>query len=295
MSESLVGAIDLGTNTALLLVARSHADSDFEIVEDHCLVPRLGEGLAQSGVLKPEAVARALLALQFFAGRLKALNVPSHKTRVVSTAVLRRARDAQAFVDLARERTGLILEIVSGEEEARLGEIAVAAEGATRETIVIDVGGGSSEVSCRALAWRCSLPIGAVVLSESKSAEQYREAADAAAATLPAGLARDRSVIVLGGSGINLACLARGFERFDHVRAEGAVVETSAARYWADRLGRTPLSERFAFPIERERALILPAGLSILTSVLERLEAKDFRVTGRGLRFGVARELLSDA
>jgi len=293
VSRALVGAIDLGTNTVLLLIARARATGEFVIVEDHCLTPRLGEGLAANEVLQQLAVERTLEALAFFAERLRILNVAPERTRVVSTAVLRRARDAQSFVHLARERTGLTIEIVSGEEEAHLGEIAVAAEGVTRESVVIDVGGGSTEVSCGALALRRSLAIGAVVLNEATPHDRYFETAARAADELPAGVARARDVVVLGGTGVNLACLYLGLARFDHERAEGTRVDAGAARKWAQTLTSLPLAARYAFPIEHERALILPAGLSILACVLERLEAKSFRVTGRGLRFGVARELLS--
>ncbi len=293
MTSAPVGAIDLGTNTALLLVARETEPGGFEVVLDHCLTPRLGAGLAERGTLDQAAVERALEALATFARRLAELNVDARRTRVVSTAVLRRARDAQAFVELARARTGLSIEIVSGEEEARLGEIAVAAEGVSRDTVVVDVGGGSTEVSCAALGFRHSLPLGAVVLAESSPPERYLDLATRAAEALPRGLAAGRDVVVLGGTGVNLACLALRFTRFDHEAAEGARVETSEARRWAERLAATQLEDRYALPIERERAGILPAGLSVLAAVLERSEAKSFRATGRGLRFGVARELLA--
>lgn len=288
-----VGAIDLGTNTALLLIAQLDARGAFEIIEDHCRTPRLGERLAARGTLYPTAIERTLTALAFFADRVRAAHVDPSRTRVVSTAVLRRARDAEAFVSFARERTGFVIEIISGEEEARLGEIAVAAEGVTRDTVVIDVGGGSTEVSCAALELRRSLPIGAVVLSESASADHYLERAAELARELPDGIAVGRAVVVLGGTGVNLACLVQALARFDHERAEGTQVDASHARLWAEKLALLPLAARLELPIERERAAILPAGLSVLAAVVERLGGKTLRVTGRGLRFGVARELLA--
>jgi exopolyphosphatase/guanosine-5'-triphosphate,3'-diphosphate pyrophosphatase len=290
-----VAAIDLGTNTALCLVARTDASGLLVVVEDHCLTPRLGAGLVAHGTLDPAAVERALDALFFFAARLRELRVAPARTRAVATAVLRRARDASRFVELARQRTGLGIEIVSGEEEARLGSLAVAAEGVTPDTVVIDVGGGSTEVSCAALGFRRSLPIGAVVLAESCDADHYLERAGDAARELPAGLARDRAVVVLGGTGVNLACLALGLARFDHERAEGTMVAAVAARRWALELAPLTVEARRRYPIEPERAVILPAGISLLAAVLERLAGKSMRVTGRGLRFGVARELLAQA
>jgi exopolyphosphatase/guanosine-5'-triphosphate,3'-diphosphate pyrophosphatase len=288
-----VAAIDLGTNTALCLIARHDDAGGFVVVEDHCRTPRLGENLLARGTLDPAAVERALEALLFFAGRVRAARVAPSNLRAVSTAVLRRAGDGPRFVELALERTGIAIEIVSGDEEARLGELAVAAEGVTPDTVVVDVGGGSTEVSCTALGFRRSLAIGAVVLAESSPVESYLERAADAARELPLGLARDRDVVVLGGTGVNLACLARGFARFDHERAEGSRLAAADARAWAQRLAPLPLQARLGHPIEPERAFILPAGMSVLGAVLERMAVQSMRVTGRGLRFGVARELLA--
>lgn len=293
MSSDLVAAVDLGTNTALLLVARSGADGALEIVEDRVAMPRLGEGLAARGTLDPAAVERTLEVLSAFATRLAELGVERERARVVSTAVLRRARDARDFLERARARTGLSIEIVSGEEEARLGRLAVAAEGVGPDAVIVDIGGGSTEVSCPELGCEHSLSIGAVVLHERARASELESQARAAVTDLPAGLARDRQVVVLGGTGLNAAALALGLERFDHERAEGAGVSSDAVSEWADRLARMVDPARSNLPIESARAAILPAGFSILSAVLQRLGAKSFRVTGRGLRFGIVRELLA--
>lgn len=321
MESAPVAAIDVGTNTALLLIARLDAQGRFVVVEDHCRAPRLGEGVAASGVLSSAARERGLEVLHGFARRIAELSIPPSRLRAVGTAVFRRARDARAFVDDVARRTGLVVEIVSEEEEARLGEIAVAAEGVSRDTLVIDVGGGSTEIACPALGLRRSVPIGAVVLTETwldapdaadasaarilEGIEEHavgkhrgfaalRDAAREAARAFPADVARDRPVVCLGGTGVNLACLALGLERFDHERGEGASFPADRAAHFAARLASLPLAERRKLPIEADRATILPAGLSALAATAERLGAKSFRVTGRGLRFGVARELLAD-
>lgn len=304
MKHGLCAAIDLGTNTALLLVARRDDCGALEIVEDHCQTPRLGTGVARTGMLDAAACERTLAALAFFATRLDALGVPRSATRAVGTAVLRRARDARAFVQVVRARTGLEIEIITAEEEARLSQVAITAEGASRDAIVIDVGGGSTEVSCTALGLRASVPIGAVVLTETFLANPALEPGGFAAlcarattevAQFPAGIAAGRTVFALGGTGVNLACLALGFPRFDHLAAEGAVFETRHARAFAEKLAALTLEQRLALPIEAERAEILPAGMAVLAAVFERLSAKEVRVTGRGLRFGVVHDLLGCA
>jgi exopolyphosphatase/pppGpp-phosphohydrolase len=97
--------------------------------------------------------------------------------------------------------------------------------------------------------------------------------------------------VLLGGSAVNLACLEQGFERFDPQRAEGARIAPAAAACWAERLARLTLEQRLGLALERERAGILPAGLACAAAALERLAPAALRVSGRGIRYGVLRQL----
>jgi exopolyphosphatase/guanosine-5'-triphosphate,3'-diphosphate pyrophosphatase len=288
-------ALDVGTNTVLLLVARSGPEGALEVLEDHCRTPRLGEGLARSGAIAPAAAERALEALEFFARRLAGLGHPPERTRAVGTAVLRRARNGADFLERVRARTGLAIEVLGEEEEARLAHLAVAGELAGARAAIVDVGGGSTEFSSADGALRLSIPVGAVVLCE-----RFPEACDfpallaaarEAAERFPARGAAGEECVLLGGTALNLACLERGFERFDPLRAEGSRVAPEAAGRWAERLAGMPLERRLELPLERERAGILPAGLACAAAALERLAPMALRASGRGLRFGVIRDL----
>ncbi len=299
-----VAAIDLGTNTALLLVARLDDRGRLEVVEDLCRTPRLGAGLALRGTIDPEAEGRAVAALMEFAGRIRAHGIAPSRVRVVGTAVLRRARDGAQSAQRIAQATGLALEVIPESEEARLGALAMAAEGAGPDALVVDVGGGSTEVACAELRLSRSIPIGAVVLSEEFLGEQpprpggwgaLRAATRAAATRLPGSCAGARPCFAIGGSAVNLACLDGGFDRFDAARAEGAAVDAERVGEWADRLAALSLPERLALPLEAERAAILPAGLAALAAVAERLGARRLWVSGRGLRYAIARELLGRA
>jgi len=280
----------VGTNTVLLLVARASADGALELLEDHCRTPRLGEGLARTGLIAPAAAQRALEALDFFARRLAELGQPPSRTRAVGTAVLRRARNAAEFVERVRERTGIAIEVLGEEQEAQLAHLAVAGELRGARAAIVDVGGGSTEFSSADGGLRLSIPVGAVVLSESyPAAADFPEllaAARTAALRLPERGAAGESCVLLGGTALNLACLERGFERFDPQRAEASPVPLQAAGRWAERLARMPLERRLELPLERERAGILPAGLACAAAALERLAPALVRASGRGLRFG---------
>ena len=143
--ERPVAAIDVGTNTALLLVARERAGA-FEVIEDRCESPRLGQGLASTGRLLDEPVQRTLAALALFRERLDALGVEPERVRAVGTACLRRAQNPELLIDPARERLGLSIEVLPEEDEAEMGFRAVTGDGAAADALVLDVGGGSSEV-----------------------------------------------------------------------------------------------------------------------------------------------------
>jgi exopolyphosphatase/guanosine-5'-triphosphate,3'-diphosphate pyrophosphatase len=221
--------------------------------------------------------------------------------RAVGTACLRRARDGRAFAERARRETGIAVEILAESEEARLGERAIALAGAGDDALVIDVGGGSTEVACRELALRCSLPIGAVVVTEARAANppsaeaewnDVRASIARTVATLPAGCAAGRATWAIGGTAVNLGACAAELARFDPRAVEGVHVTTARVREWADVIGRAPRARRLEFPIEAERADILPAGLAILAGVLEHLGADGVRISALGLRHGLARELL---
>lgn len=301
-------AIDLGTETALLVIGRPLDNGDVEVLEDHCLATRLGAGLAHAELLEPRAVERTLDVLDTFARRIELAGIAADRVAAVGTAVLRRAADAGAFVETVRSRCGIELTVIAPEREAALAHAAVVADGAGPDAIMVDVGGGSSEVVTEAGATRHSIDLGAVLATDRwlggaeralaidpASWSEFSAAVEREVSSLPAGWAGGREVVLLGGTASNLACLGRDLETYDPRLAEGWTVEAPLARTWADRLAQMDFEERMDLPIEPGRAGILPAGLGILAAVLDRLGADGGRVSGRGLRYGLLRELLSIA
>ncbi|MCA8979191.1 MAG: hypothetical protein KDC14_04125 [Planctomycetes bacterium] len=297
-----IATIDIGTNTILQLVARRAADGSLEVLDDRCVTARLGEGLKPGGRLMPSALERSVAIVADLAARAHELGVREEDVHAAGTAVLRRAADAQRFIDAVRERTGLEVEVLSEEDEGRLGFLAVTADGASANAWIVDVGGGSTEVASELGALRLSAPVGAVTLSAEVGATSGDDAAFEAVLArareacerFPRGvLDANSELVALGGTASNLACLDLGLLAFDPQRAEGCVVEADAALREARRLWPLALEERRALPIEADRAEILPVGLACLAAALERLGAHRARVSGRGLRYGMARRLLA--
>ena len=163
-------AIDVGTNTVLLLVAEQ-TTSGFSPVAERSAITRLGKGVDANRRLAPEAMERTLEALGRFAAEARSLGAVD--VVVSATSAARDAQNGAEFLAAARARAGVDVEILSGDEEARLSYLAVAtdfaAEAAGRELVAIDIGGGSTEFifgTEHSVRFHTSLNVGSVRLTE---------------------------------------------------------------------------------------------------------------------------------
>ena len=168
---SRLAAVDVGTNSVLLLVAERGADGVVRPVREEADITRLGRGVDRSGVLSSEGMQATLDALARFAALAR--QDGAQALVVTATSAARDARNGSEFLDRARARTGATVEILSGDEEARLSYLAVAqdfaAEAGEAGLLAIDVGGGSTELvhgRGRQVLFRRSLDIGSVRLTE---------------------------------------------------------------------------------------------------------------------------------
>lgn len=297
-----VGVLDLGSNTVLCVVLGGGG----AVHCDEARITRLGEGVFEHGELDPGARERtraAALELAQFArakgaGRLVA----------VGTEALRRARDGQAYLaELAREAGIDRARILTPSEEARFA-IESSRRALGSPLVVIDVGGGSTE-----LAWlegdllrERSLPLGSVRLSEQfvrshptppselgPLSEHVASTCAALAGEAGLRLAAARSVVAVAGTATTLAALDLELEPYRPERVEGVRFDRPGLAGWIDRLAGLDLAERRALRgLEPGRADVIVTGLLILDGLLATLGASEFRVSGRGVRHGVALALL---
>ena len=139
-------ALDLGTNNCRLLIATQRGEG-FRIVDSYSRIVRLGEGLGQTGRLAEGAMDRALAALEVCAGKIRRRGAA--RVRAVATQACRSAANGPEFIARAAERTGLRLAVISPREEARLSVAGCLdlLDHAAQAALVIDVGGGSTELS----------------------------------------------------------------------------------------------------------------------------------------------------
>jgi exopolyphosphatase / guanosine-5'-triphosphate,3'-diphosphate pyrophosphatase len=316
-------AIDLGTNNCRLLIARPAGDH-FVVIDAFSRVVRLGEGLAQSGRLSDAAMDRALAALQVCADKLRRRNV--HLARSVATEACRRATNGAEFIDRVRRETGIRLDIITAQEEARLAVLGchILLEHGEGPAMIFDIGGGSTEMVLvdtsdpvpRILDWQ-SVPWGVVSLTESigpidDSAESraaaYGEmrrlvrdgfAAFAARVATEHAAHNDPAAIrLLGTSGTvtTLASLHLGLPQYDRSAVDGVIVPAASMRAISQRLAHCSPAERIAVPcIGRERADLVVAGCAILETILDIWPAERLGIADRGIREGILRSLMATA
>ncbi|MCW2348961.1 exopolyphosphatase/guanosine-5'-triphosphate,3'-diphosphate pyrophosphatase [Sphingobium sp. B11D3B] len=311
-----LAALDLGTNNCRLLIARPDGDR-FVIVDAFSRIVRLGEGLSATGRLSDAAIDRTLSALSVCAEKLRRRRVVL--ARSVATEACRQAENGRAFVDRVQRETGIMLDIISPREEARLAVLGCKAllERGEGPALIFDIGGGSTELvlldgdgdQLRIVDWH-SAPHGVVSLAEavagygdtaSERAAAYaemlrrmREAFAAFAERLP----KTGPVRLLGTSGTvtTLASVHLGLPRYDRKAIDGLTVPADAMREIAGRLSTMSIAERIAQPcIGDERADLVVAGCAILESILDIWPADRLGVADRGIREGILRALTDSA
>ncbi len=141
----LYAALDLGTNSCRMLIAQPKGNQ-FHVVDSFSKSVQLGLGLETSGRLSRAAMARTAQALRICERKIRKHNVK--RMRLIATEACRRASNARDFISLVKQETGLALEIIAPEEEARLAVISCAPLVSTRteQLLVVDIGGGSTEL-----------------------------------------------------------------------------------------------------------------------------------------------------
>jgi exopolyphosphatase/guanosine-5'-triphosphate,3'-diphosphate pyrophosphatase len=318
------GAIDLGTNNCRMLLAH-RTGSGFQVIDAFSRVVRLGEGVAAEGNLSAEAMDRAVEALKVCAGKIKRHKVIRYRS--IATQACRMAGNGGEFLDRVREETGLEFDLISPEEEARLAVHGCVdlLDPDKDAALVIDIGGGSTELSWVDLAeWRrrggpesggrppmkswTSTPVGVVTLSERFPEREDREAwyneMKAYAAKLmktPRGaramrpLFREGRGHLVGTSGTvtSMAGVHLRLPRYDRSRVDGLWMTGEEAIAACAHLRNLDVAGRALEPtIGADRAELVLAGCAIYEAVAEAWPADSLRVGDRGLREGMLLNLM---
>ena len=312
-------ALDLGTNNCRLLIAAPKG-RELRIVDAFSRIVRLGEGLSQNGRLSDNAMARAVDALKTCAEKI-ALRKVSHM-RCIATQACRGASNGAGFLERVKAETGLVFEIITPEEEARLA-VQGCAELLDRDSpagLVFDIGGGSTELSwvrpddggSGAEIDACaSLPFGVVSLAEkwggrdiseetyARMTQSIRE--DIAGLGDPAALRAlfdGEAAHYLGTSGTitSIAGVHLGLRQYRRDRVDGLWLTVNEIRAVSDKLKAMTFEQRANEPcIGEQRADLVVCGCAILDALLQEWPVRRIRVADRGLREGILADLARQA
>jgi exopolyphosphatase / guanosine-5'-triphosphate,3'-diphosphate pyrophosphatase len=310
------GALDLGTNNCRLLIARP-APQGFVIVDAFSRIVRLGEGLAATGRLSDQAMDRAVSALRICADKLRRRHV--HICRSVATEACRRASNGAEFAERVRRETGIMIDVIPAEEEARLAVMGchVLLEEGDGPALIFDIGGGSTELVLvdttgplpRTLDWY-SAPWGVVSLTEVEPGDvstaegrldiytrmrtRVSDSFAAFAARLPAAAREHMRLLGTSGTVTTLASVHLGLPSYDRSAVDGLIVPADSMRHVSQMLSRMSHAERVELPcIGHERADLVVAGCAILESILDIFPAERLGVADRGIREGILRTLMA--
>jgi exopolyphosphatase/guanosine-5'-triphosphate,3'-diphosphate pyrophosphatase len=303
-----VAVVDMGTNSTRLLVADVE-DGEVKELERRSTVTRLGRGVDTSRQLATEAIEDVVSAV----GEYIKLYEPLEPDVVLAlaTSAVRDAENSGAFIAELRERFALNARILTGEEEARLTYVgAVAGRAPSDGTLVIDIGGGSTEIvvgSGREMAFHTSLQLGTVrhterhIRNDPPTAPELEALAEDIRKQLFAELAAAdffeiHTGIAVAGTPTSLAAIDQELDPYDPERVHGYVLSLDAIQHMYSMLSGKSLEERLKVPgLHPGRAPTIVAGVVILIQAMRAFGLQEIEVSEHDILYGVALEAAGSA
>ena len=297
-------SIDIGTNAVLLLVMESN--EGLEELLDASTITRLGEGLLSAGRLGRTAMERTAAALEGYRRVLDGYGAPD--AVCFGTSALREAANRDEFIEMARQRAGFDVRVISEREEAYYTYLSVrddlAIEGS--RLLIVDIGGGSTEITRgdrEGFLDYVSIPIGTVKLTERFTRHDPPLPEEMAAlagfvraevgARLPGGRegGGERTIVGMAGTITTLATMILGLPVFDKKRIHGMTVSLGELRAWRERLAGMSTTGRKGLPgMEAGREDLLLQGIVLMEEIVSAAGGARFTVSTAGARYGMLYE-----
>ena len=299
-----VAVVDIGTNSTRLLVARVENQRVAEELARESIVTRLGQGVDATGALADEAMERVFAVLDRYTAEMRRLNV--ERNVAVLTSAVRDASNGDEFTRVVRERYGLDARTLSGDEEAALTYLGATDErdpAEDRDVVVIDIGGGSTEVVAgRAgdVTFFVSMQVGVVrhterhLHSDPPTHEELSGLAAEVEATIheqvPAEVReRVEAAVAVAGTATSAASIELELEPYDPDRVHGHVLELGSLDARLARLAMMTVEERrHVVGLHPDRAPTIVAGFVILIEVLRAFGLEEVEISEHDILRGGA-------
>lgn len=308
MAGKRFAAIDIGTNTILLLIAELKKDRAFEVLEDRAEITRLGEGVDRTRGISTPAADRSLKVLRAYRERCAELAV--HEIVAVGTSAFRDARNSADFQARLKRELDLEVRVLSGEEEAAYSYSAVERGLSLKgeEVLAVDVGGGSTEFiwgkDGRLYRW-ASLDLGSVRLTErflgtdparQEECDRLVTAIDRELESLIVKWAvtpRFSTMVGIAGTFTTLAAVGRRLAHYSHSEVHGSLLSRAEVERQIRLYQTMPIPERRMIPgLEPERADVILAGAILIERIMGFFGLDQARVSDQGIRYGLLYERL---
>ena len=302
--------IDVGTNSIKMLVAQKSLSGDISVLFDKSVVVRLGDGVISTGVLTEEAMQRTVEAFDFLVQEGRKLGVADFYA--VGTQALRIARNTRDFIDRVKQKTGVEIRVISGDEEAQLSYRAAIRRVGVSDGVqlVFDVGGGSTELieGRGGISFRkVSIPIGALTLHDAffagvdcprsvqlTRAKEYVQETLHVVRAIADDVSPDVPLVGIGGTITTMARVILKTDREEAPSLQGRLLYLDEVKESMALFASLSLEERKKLPgLEEKRAEIILAGACLVAGFLEFMHRDSLVISDRGLRYGVF-EFLSE-
>ena len=326
-NQSVVAAIDLGTNSCRLLVANTSGNArhvkwsyhdNLQVIDAFSRSVKLGENVAQTNRLSEDAMHRTLLSLKAMSRKLKQHQVS--RMRAIATQACRMAENSDTFLHRVQQETNIQFEIINTAEEARLAVQGLTGLYDTDKdyALVFDIGGGSTQIMWVDIRHRkpkiidtISMPLGVVSLTDTVGLENLQdkefrisvnfikqqfidfEKRNAIADTITGG-----RVQTLGTSGTitTICAIHKDLYRYNRMLVDGERLHMDDTLHICDSLRQLDLQARIKHPcLGQERAPLMVAGCIILTAICEQWPTGEIRIADRSLREGILYDLLDES
>jgi len=296
--------IDVGSNSIKFFLGDLAADGTLQTVIDENDIARLGEGLRETGVISPEAMQRNNEAIARFAEKARANG--AGEIVCVGTMALRNAKNTADFIKLVKETSNVDLNVIPGEEEARLSYLAVLS-GLTLQDgklAIFDTGGGSTEFifgEGKSVNKRFSVDLGAIRITEKHFKADPVSKADVEAAIAEIdGIFKENGVegkvaqlVGMGGTVTSMGAVKHKMVKYDPDVIQGSTMTLADVEEQIEAYSsRTIEARKEITGLQPKRADVILAGACILKVIINRLGVNALTISDRGLRHGMAFDML---